>query len=296
MTDKKYVINLLKFNSIEVIGSAADKNIKYKADIDLQEFVYHDKPKRDVLQFFQNIFKTAMSNKDLYITDFKAGFYGANVPLRWNYESIMQGFQYIDGRKYTFIQQLKKKSIVKLDIIALIGERFVEITNNYYFTFGKHSTKPVKQNPLKSIMVDAVELQKEGNYLKSLKRIYSFLKFKEINNEDTKQLIDLFNSSINKLSKQVADLKMIQLLYHNKFRQPNKKDIEHNLKLIKSELPDKYKHKIDKLLSSTNFDLDINNIIEQLNAVVNSKLEKYIVKHKLNISPIYYYNKYNFYR
>ena len=297
MSSKNYVIELLKIRNVEVIGSASDENLKYRSDIDLQEYVYHNQPKKIILQLFQEKYKEAKQNKKIFITDFKCGFTGAGVPLRWDYETIQKGYQYLNGVKYTFISQLKKKSIIKMDIIALFRGRFVEFSNNYYFIFNKkYKTQPKKDNILKSMLIDANNLQATNQFMKSLKRIYIFLKYMKIDNEDTKKLIDLFNSKYGKLSKQISDLKMIKDLYNNNFRKPLQKDINHNLQLIKNELPSKYKPLIDPLLTSNNFVKDISEVIQTLNNALNTKLIDYVKEHQINYNPSYYYNKYKLYR
>ena len=296
---KKYIIELLKIKDVEIIGSASDSNIKYKSDIDLQEFIYHNEEKKLILQLFQDKFKEAKKHDNIFITDFKAGYRGPGEPLRWSYDKIMQGYQYVDGIKYTFISQLKKKSIIKMDVIALIDNRFVEFSNNYYFVFNKkYKTKPEKDDFLASIIVDAINLQKNNEFMKSLKRIYSFLKILEVNNDDINKLINLFNSKIGHTSKQISDLKMIKTVYNNKFRRPKNEDIFYNIKLIQQELPVKYKHLINPLYKATSRDFNtiIDNVISQLNKFVNVKIVKYVKQHQINISPIYYYNTYKFYK
>lgn len=296
---KKYIIELLKIKDVEIIGSASDSNIKYKSDIDLQEFIYHNEEKKLILELFQDKFKEAKQNENIFITDFKAGYRGAGEPLRWSYDKIMQGYQYVDGIKYTFISQLKKKSIIKMDVIALIDNRFVEFSNNYYFVFNKkYKTKPEKDDFLKSIIIDAIQLQKNNEFMKSLKRIYSFLKILEVNNDDINKLINLFNSKIGHTSKQISDLKMIKTVYNNQFRIPKNKDIFYNIKLIQQELPVKYKHLINPLYKATSRDFNtiIDNVISQLNKVVNIKIVKYVKQHQIKTSPIYYYNTYKFYK
>ena len=297
--NKKYIIDILKINQVEVIGSSSDKKLRYKSDIDLEEYVYHNAEKVKILENFQEKFKLANENKDIFIIDFKCGFRGPGEPLRWNYKHIMQGYQYIDGIKYTFISQLKKKSVIKMDIIALIDKKFVEFSNNYYFIFNrKYKTKPKKEDIYKSIIIDAIKQQQNEDVLKSLKRIYSFLKLLEINNEDTTKLINLFNSKIGHLSKQISDLKMIKTLYTNKFRTPDNVDIYYNLKLIEDNLPQKIQHILKPIFKANqnNFIEILDGIINQLNKIVYKKLIKYIQSNQLNISPTYYYNKYKFYR
>jgi hypothetical protein len=295
--NKKYIINLLKIKETELIGSAIDPSIKYKNDIDLQEHIYHNTKKVDILNFFKGKFDIAMQNSNVFITDFKCGFYGANVPLRWNNEQIQKGYQFIDGKKYTFISQLKKQSIIKMDIIALIDGQFIEFSNNYYFIFNdKYKTKPPINDIYKSLIFDAIKLQQDNNIFKSLKRIYSFFKIAKIDNKETKQFVILFNSQIGNLYKQLSSLKMLQVLYNNTFRIPKMEDINNNLKLIKDELPEKQKYLIDNIQDSKDFNKNIEKVIKQLNNIINHKLNKYINQHSINISPIYYFNKYKFHR
>lgn len=296
---QKYIIELLKIKDVEIIGSTADENIKYKSDIDLQEFIYHNEKKKLILDLFKDKFKEAKQNDNIFITDFKAGYRTAGEPLRWSYDDIMRGYQYVDGVKYTFISQLKKKSIIKMDIIALINGQFVEFSNNYYFIFNKkYKTKPNKDDFLASIIIDSIQLQKDNELMKSLKRIYSFLKILEVDNNDINKLIALFNSKIGHMSKQISDLKMIKTIYNNKFRKPKNDDIFYNIKLIQKELSPNYKHFINPLYKATddNFNSVIDSVIDNLTNIVNTKIVKYVKAKNINISPIYYYNRYKFYK
>ena len=62
MLSKKDIFNFLKFNKVEIIGSYQDPQIKYPADIDLQEVIETDLPPNDILKIFQRKFKFAQSN------------------------------------------------------------------------------------------------------------------------------------------------------------------------------------------------------------------------------------------
>lgn len=49
--------------------------------------------------------------------------------LRWTKEEILQGYKMLRGEKYTLAEALRDKTIVKIDLIVLINNKFVEVTN-----------------------------------------------------------------------------------------------------------------------------------------------------------------------
>jgi len=189
--DKKInqILKLLSINEYNIIGSKADPNIKDEviSDIDAQEITFTTY--EDILKHFQNIFKILKKSKYIIITDFKSGYnHLTEQPYRWDYKTIMDGFQYdTEGNKIDFIETLKIKSIIKIDTIIYYNKEFIEMTLNYYFSFPNHSkTYEKKSNN---------EVSKE-------------LKSKDIPNEKT-NMNDVSNVILNIVSNVIKDAKEI---------------------------------------------------------------------------------------
>ena len=100
--------------------------------------------------------------------------------------------------------------------------RYLEFSDNYYFKINKKllyekpSIKSVENNLIKS----GASEYSTGNYMKFLKRKFSIA---VMNNDITMQekLVQYFNSEIGYWNKQLSDLKIVQLVLDQRFREPD---------------------------------------------------------------------------
>jgi len=227
----KTVFNLMSINGkYNVIGSANDANILYNSDYDLE--CHTDDNLKHVCEKFKEIFKEAHENQDVFITDFKVGAVGKE-PLRWDYTDIMKGKK----GKITFIEALKMKEMIKMDMVVLINGVFVEFSDNYYFKidgkemYDKITAKGLEENLKQS----AKEYFDNGMFYKYLKRIYS-LAILSNNKKKVKMLYDYFNSIVGLCAKCASDLQILELVLDCKFRKVKISDIHSNLQIIKQKL------------------------------------------------------------
>ena len=122
-------------------------------------------------------------------------------------------------------------------MVCIIGGRFLEFSDNYYFKINKKllyekpSRKSVEDNLIKS----GTSEYSTGNYMKFLKRKFSVA---VMHNDITMQekLVQYFNSEIGYWSKQLSDLKIVQLVLDQKFREPDMTIVVSNLQVIKQNL------------------------------------------------------------
>ena len=275
------VIDILKIKDVQKIGSSSDVKIKYASDIDLQEIIQTNDFFREILAKFQQRFMKAQNNPNVFITDFKCGMFRGQ-PVRWNKYTIKEGFQNIDGINISFINCLQMKSIIKMDIIALINGVFTEFSNNYYFTFSDgFSTMPGNDTKLSDVFLFQFQQKiKEKKYFKALKRLYSHFKIKK-NKKMQQTMIDFFNSNVGKLNYQINNLQIIDAVLNNPFRQPKKSDVIHNLNIIKKNLPLDLEQLIDGILRRPTLQtmkLAIQDVIQQLTEVVNEQTMDFIDK------------------
>ena len=223
-----------------VIGSAKLSGVKYSSDYDLQEFV--EEPKivhypTFLLHLFQAKFKMAERNPNIFITDFKCGEI-RGVPIRWNKSTIQEGKQKVGRKTVTFEECILMKSVIKMDVIALLGGSFIEFSENYYLKLGSFTnfTKLSATKVQKSLLEDAKEYAKEGDSFKSLKRIFAFLNLKKGRLTEKKKLLDFFNSSVGFLNKSKSELQILGTLLDNSFRKPQVSDILNNLRMIQRNI------------------------------------------------------------
>ena len=226
------VFNLLSIKGkYRVIGSSSLKEILYNSDYDLNEMDNikgHDAFTK-VYEIFKHKFKIAKSNKNIYISDFKCGI-NNDQPIRWSYNDMMT-------KKQQFIDALKTKSMIKLDIIYLLNGIYVEITEVYFLDIGNHTTyenKELDSSTIKTGLIESMsECLKEGLYFKALKRLFSL---KNINGKKDTRLINFFNCQSGILYKANADLNVLMALITNNFRKPPIDTIKNNLQIIKQNL------------------------------------------------------------
>ena len=63
--------------------------------------------------------------------------------IRWTEDEILQGYKMLPGKlKFKFIDGLKQKSHIKIDVLAYINNRFIEVTNFFYLVLEKPNEKP----------------------------------------------------------------------------------------------------------------------------------------------------------
>ena len=107
-------------SKINVVGSASIKRSLYYSDYDLFEHV-NDKYESMIYSHFLGLFNKIHVMDNIVISDFKLG------GLRWTINEINKGV----NNGISFNDALKKKHIIKIDIIALINGKFVEISEVY---------------------------------------------------------------------------------------------------------------------------------------------------------------------
>lgn len=242
MVSKTDILNFMTVGSDwEVIGSAADKRIVYTSDVDMQEFIEIKLAELNTLLLkFQNMFRIAKQNKDIYIVDFKCGTLHNNIAVRWDYDSIMAGIK--DALQ--FVAALQQKSTIKLDVIAFIDGEFVEFSNNYYVTVSMDADRVLESFDDKtndqvelSLMLDVQHYRQEHNYYKMLKRIMSVRKQK---NQDVESLVTFFNGDVGQLNHILNSLIVIGEVMDNTFRIPSMSQIWSSIRTVKKSTPKSY--------------------------------------------------------
>ena len=260
---KDFNIKLLKefsFLSIEgkysVIGSSNLKNIHYNSDFDLEtHFEVKDKNPETIYnkiyKHFKELFIKAKKDPNTFITDFKCGLDKDGEPLRWTYADIIKGI----NKGVSFINALKMKSTIKLDVIYLMNGYFNEISDNYYIKVGNIANfdKITRETIIKSIEDEYIKLTNEGRYYKALKRRFI------IGGKKDKKIVEYINSDIGILNKAKSDISTLILLLEQKFRPVKIEDITNALQQIKYNL-------------SYNLDLDLSNEINSICKMQKNKM------------------------
>lgn len=194
-------------SKVNIVGSASIKRSVYYSDYDLFEKV-QGMSEKSIHNHFKTVFEIIKKNDNVIITDFKCGEIG-KVPLRWNYEEIKNN----NNKGITFAEALKHKSMIKMDIVALLNGRFVEITEVYsIFLDGESNMSPTLEEILEDITSEYSDEVRDGNYMKALKRMFSILKLKNEESKKQDKLMNYFNSPDGLLYRCKNDLETMYLV------------------------------------------------------------------------------------
>lgn len=278
---EKKIIDILEFNSVDIIGSKIDPKLKYFSDIDLEEFVETNLSYADMFKEIQKKIKIIKDSPNIYLIDFKSGFLDGQ-PLRWNYDDIAKGYKYIDGRKINFIDTLTQNSIIKIDIIYYYKKKFIQISINYYFNIRGNKTfkKKSLDDIIKNMIFDSRK-NREKDLYKSIKILYYYYKLKN-DKKNIEKLLELFNSDIGKKNKYINSLKFLILLLKNKER-PKKNIIIEEIQNIRRKLKKYYDLKQINNLNK----FSIKKIVEIIEEEIN------FLKNKINDETIEYIKRNN---
>ena len=260
-------------SKVNIEGSASIKRNVYYSDYDLFEKV-QGMSEKSIHNHFKTVFEIIEKSDDVTITDFKCGEVGGN-PLRWTYEEIKNN----KNQGITFSEALKHKSIIKMDVVALINARFVEITEVYSILLeGKSNMSPTLEEILSSISDEYSDEVRDGNYMKALKRMFSILKLKneEIKKQDI--LLDYLNSPNGLIYRSKNDLETMYLVLDSpKF---NIAEIRNSLQLLKETISafpiDNNLEQISKLKRKQAMKPLLRKQIRLLKAYINEQAKQFI--------------------
>lgn len=128
--------------------------------------------------------------------------------LRWTRDEIIAGYKkLIDGSKYSLIEALQDNTVIKLDVIIPVGDRFAEVSELYMYKQTTDDNKDIIQS-----LADDIEKFRHNNTMKSLKRLYSIISLDSPNDKRLSKLELFFNSEYGLLNKYANDLDILLLL------------------------------------------------------------------------------------
>ena len=225
-----------KFNFLAVskdynmIGSASLKNILYASDYDLNNIVrlHGNHSLTELKQKFQQKFRDAERDVNMYIPDFKLGEWQGQ-PLRWSKVDIKNGYKTISGVKIPFEDCVLQKAVFKLDLTYYINGEFTDLSEFYMIDLdGKLNFDPKDLEPAvlkKRLAKDAIHYYDEKNYLKCLKRLFAIQRLEK---KPDLKLIDFLNSNVGLANQQKGNLDIIRILLEQDFRKPPHNKIINN--------------------------------------------------------------------
>jgi hypothetical protein len=150
--------------------------------------------------------------------------------LRWTRDDIIKGFiKLIDGTKYNLTEALQDDTVIKLDIIIPIGDRFAEVSEMYIYKQTTDDNKSIIQS-----LADDIEKYRYNNSMKALKRLYSIISLESPNDKRLPKLESFFNSEYGLLNKVANDMDVL-LLLTEKHNVPFEKIVS-NIQMIKENI------------------------------------------------------------
>lgn len=260
-----------------LVGSRADKNIKYTADYDLKEKKTFKKTADvyfHIFNLFRDKFKEALENPNIWITDFKCGMFRGQ-PIKWNKVEMKRGYKNIDGYKILFTDCLQQNSIIKLDIIGIDKDHNItEYSDIYKIKVGDLNltqNEPNSEDEKNSFLTDFYGKVKYKKYFKALRRLYNYaivIKNKTLQND----LISIFNSSLGEDYKIMNDLNTLLMLLEQKFKPVDRNIILTHLKMMKiNTKKNSLKPSLEEMIKNMN-----TNINEKLIPLIKSNKHIYI--------------------
>ena len=205
--------NIIKFkhSKIKLNGTASLQAMQYFSDYDFASFIKRDFKTKTICEEYKRILNNKMN--DLYFIEFKIQYKNGKKLKIYNASELRSSM-------------FKKFDFVKIDYIIRHANIFKELTIMYVFD----KVKQTKDDMIAQIQESYHELKDEGNYYKSLKRLYSIYKIKR----NYKKLVELtkFFNETGEMYETVSNLNTLKLLSEYYNDTITKKKIALNLKDI----------------------------------------------------------------
>lgn len=280
----------------KLVGSASIVGNVITNDYDLNEIFESRKNPMGTLtklhDMFRSKFETIYNSSDKWIIDFKCGEYN-NEPIRWSMEDIHRGYKCLatdcdrlgssfGSNRIHFVDCLiQYNTKTKLDVVLLLNNRFIEISELYYIRIdGKSNFNEDEFNRsyvIEQLCKDMEELVDEGNYFKALKRKYRILSILGKDKKQQDKLTELFNGKYGYLYYAISQLKTLVSMKEQRFRPIDKSiflSVQQNIKDDIGKILN-YKH-ASSMLDTTISITVINNIIDYLTRYLNYRIKKYM--------------------
>jgi len=188
--------------------------------------------------------------------------------LRWTPKEVEEGVLKYRGRTFYLEESFKTTGITKVDLIAWIETKYVEVSNIFLWTHGGEFYADVP-SLAKSLAEDILRFEEDGNWMKVAKRMYSIAKYKGLLNDQDK-LLRILNSHLGAIYTVVSDL---ELLYEfPEAIQTSKRRKE--LDLMRDRMAKLYFHEFDGAA-------DPRKLLPDLKEVLNKETKKMLDELKL---------------
>jgi hypothetical protein len=203
---------------LDLRGSSQYKHLNYKSDYDLIVALKRNIPASQFYLDLVNILHRIHKNKNAYFIELKLELKnGEKKRLSPGKELRMSWLE----------KDYDQLDFAKIDTVICLDNKFYEASCIYKFR-----DQPVEKSEiLNDLQADVKEFEKEKNYYKVLKRLFSIYVI-ENNQNKIHYLTQVFNSNLGKQYEKVSNLKALALLYENYKSKAILSKINKNLKLL----------------------------------------------------------------
>lgn len=204
------------------LGSFTYKIQKYPSDIDMTETAkYHgdlESIAEDATEDIQKFVIRLSSKKQNYFSDMKAGVDKSGEAIHWTKSEVLKGYKVIGNDKYYLHDSIMQKSIIKIDYIVRLKDRFVELTsflglvqtddsgNDHYINLSDNFMSEIPR-----LLMHDINEYKEKNPFKAVKRIWSLARYFN-NTLILKSIEPLINSNLSLIGQVNADIDTVILM------------------------------------------------------------------------------------
>jgi hypothetical protein len=135
--------------------------------------------------------------------------------IRWKPKDILRGHVVLrNGERYTLEEAFVVPAPIKIDVVALVGQRYTDFSCIYEFSNRGTVFNAVESDPLEDIQQSLAEYVAEGNYFKAAKRAFSIAKMRG-DYDILMKLHVILNSDLGALYSLSADIGTLLFLLEN---------------------------------------------------------------------------------
>jgi len=129
--------------------------------------------------------------------------------VRWTTKQVLAGKQtLVDGHTFTLEEAFGSPTITKLDVVALIQEKYSELSVIYEFINGSKVLNKSDMDIEQSLRDAIILYDAEGNRFKAVKRKFALAKLKD-NKDEMEKYSAIINSEAGKLYVVYTDVKVL---------------------------------------------------------------------------------------
>lgn len=156
----------LDYNYVFVIGKLEngiflpEANLLDILKLKYQQGLFNDEEYSTMCRALSVIKDTQDTNTHSMVYDYIFDLIRNKRILRWSKQELLNSYKIVDGERYTLAEALNDETIVKIDLISLVNNKFVEVTNIIFLAYPE--VTPTGEIEYIPINVSEEQLHKSG--------------------------------------------------------------------------------------------------------------------------------------